>query len=132
MAFETHLDDHVFPGGVAATQILPRTAVKVAGTSALLFFPAASNNEEAIGVTGAATTAAGEIPVVYFDGNIVKMLAGAATAYNTGAAVSVGSVNGVVIPQAITASGHWELGKVVSYAAAASEVVSVFVKIKKA
>ena len=132
MAFEQHLHAHTLPGAAAATLLIPRTPVKLGGTSGLLVLPAASNNEEVFGVTGAATHSAGEPPVVYFDGNIVKCKAGAATAYNAGAAVSVGSTNGVVIPQAITASAHWIIGNLMSSASAAGEIVSVFVKPRKA
>lgn len=129
MAFEQHLHAHTLPGAAAATTLVPRTPVKLGGTSALLIIPAASANEEPFGVTGAATHLAGEVPVVYFDGNIVKAVAIAST--GAGALLSVGSTNGGVIPQAITASAHWVVGQSLS-PAAAGEIVSVFVKVKKA
>lgn len=130
MAYELHLDDHAHSGVAAATTITPRHPVNIAGTSVPLVVPVASSNLVVDGVTGAATTASGAQAVVYFDGNVVKMVA--AASLGAGADVSVGTtVTGAVWGGSIfAASGHWCIGKSLS-TAAAGEVVSVFVKPRK-
>lgn len=127
MAYEIHLDEHVFSGVFAATTITPRHPVTLGGTTVPYVVPCASLNAQVDGVTGAGTTASGAQVVVYFDGNVVKLKAAASV--GAGAQVSVGTtVTGAVSP-AVAASGvlKWELGKSLS-TAAAGELVSVFVK----
>lgn len=132
MAYELHLDNHVFSGIFAATTINPRSAVRIAGTTVPLAIPVASSLDVVDGVTGAGTTASGAQTVVYFDGNVVKMKAGASL--GAGQDVAVGSSNGVVWGGAASifaASLHWIVGKSLA-PAATGEIVSVFVKTRRA
>lgn len=128
MAFELHQDKHTLPIQTLV-DLNPRTPVKLAGTSGLLVTAAASANDEVFGFTNAATYLAGEIAAVYFSQNIVKARAGASV--GAGAGLIVGSSNGVVIPGGVAASGHFLAGQSMS-AAAAGEIVSVFVNPRKA
>lgn len=125
MSYELHQDKHQFSGGLAATALIPRMPVKFAGTSAILFSPVGSWNEEPHGHTGAATHLAGEVPAVYFSQNIVK--ARCIASVGAGVAVGVGSTNGGVAPVA-AASGvvRWQIGQTLT-TAAAGEIVSVFI-----
>lgn len=125
MSHELHQDKHQFSGGLTASALVPRTPVKMGGTSALLWLPVGSWNEEPHGVTGAATHSVGEVPAVYFSQNVVKCRAGASI--GAAAAAGVGSTNGVVAPVAgASGSVRWQLGHTVT-AAAAGEVVSIFI-----
>lgn len=132
MAFELHLESHQLSGGLAATALLPRTPVKSAGTSGLLLIPLATMADVAIGITGAATHLAGEVPVCYFDGNVVKAKAGASM--GAGVEVTLGSTNGTLWPvtaaSTFAASAHIVLGTNLA-PAAAGEICSIHVRVRK-
>ena len=135
MAFELHQDKEQFPVK-AGTDIIPRSAVKLGGTSVLLAIPIATAAEEPFGVTHTATYLGSQVDgaadqaAVYFRGNVMKMKA--AGSVGAGADVFVASTNQGVGPSGIiTASAHWIIGKTVS-AAAAGEVVSVYVNPRRA
>lgn len=129
MAFELHQDKeqlHV----QAATDLLNRSAIKLAGTSVLLAAPIATAADEPFGVTHNASYLATDIAAVFFRGNIMKMKA--AGSVGAAADVFVASTNQGVGPSGIiTASAHWIIGKTVS-AAAAGEIVSVYVNPRRA
>lgn len=129
MSYELHQDKHQFSGGLAATALVPRTPVKFAGTSGLLFSPIATAADVPAGHTGAATHLAGEVPVVYFTQNVVKAVCAASCA--AGVDVMVSSFGRVGASGIITASAHWIIGQTLT-TAAAGEVVSVFINPRKA
>lgn len=130
MAFELHRPGHQ-QAIVAASAILPRQAVRLAGTDGLFLLPAATNSDRPFGVAGPATVGAsgladGEMCTVYEELNIVKAVAGASL--GVGAEVSVGSTNGVLTPAAlVAASGHWAVG-FAETPAAAGEIFALYVK----
>lgn len=137
MAHELHIDKHTLPLAVA-TDLLPRMPVKFAGTNTLMCAPVGSANEQPFGVTGpasyVATSAAIPAPgrekaAVYFSQNSMKVRTAASV--GVGAAVIVGSTNGVVIPGGITASAHWILGDTLEDGLA-GEIITIFVNPRKA
>lgn len=132
MAFDLHLESHQLSGGIAGTTLIPRTPVRTAGTSGLILLPLASMGDVGIGFTGLATTASGAVPVVYFDGNIVKAKAGASM--GAGVEVALGSTNGTLWPvtaaSTFVASAHVVLGTNLA-PAAAGEVCSVHVRVRR-
>lgn len=130
MSFELHQDKHQYPAPYAATGFGARQPVKFTGTNVLQVAPIATASETPAGVTGPATYAASESVTVYFGQNIVKLRA--AGSVGVGADVFVSSTNGGVGPSGIiVASGHFILGQTLT-PAAAGEVVSVFINIRKA
>lgn len=130
MAFVLERHGFQFPF-TAASSMPPFTPVKLSASSALTVVPIATAAEEPWAVTGAGTALQGEQVTVYEAGNIVKMKAAGSLGPN--ADVYVSSTNGAVgASGAITASGHWFVGKNLSIASAAGEIVSVYIKPKKA
>ncbi len=126
------LPGHSLPYQVAST-INPRKAVRLGGTSAVLALPVGSNNLEPVMFSGEATTTVGEIINVFEPGNIIKAVA--AASLGAAARVLVGSTNGDMIPvvaaSVFAASGHWEVGRSES-AAAAGEVFALYFDPRKA
>lgn len=136
MAHELDQDKHQLSGIAAATDLVPRTPVKLGGTSGLLAIPIATAADYPIGVTANATYVAStndgtrEQVVVYFSQNVRKLRA--AGSVGAGADVFVSSTNGGVGPSGIiVASSHFIIGQTQS-AAAAGEIVSVFINPRKA
>lgn len=138
MAFDLHRPGHQ-QSLIAASVILPRQPIKLAGTSTLFALPAATNADRPFGMNGPATAGAsglnqGETLTVLEELNIVKAIAGASM--GVGNEVFVGSSNGVLMPalaaSLFSASGHWVVGVNETPASAAGDVISVFVKPRKA
>lgn len=132
MAFELTRDDEQF-SLPAASVVLPRTAVKLAGTSVLFVLPCGSVNDEPFGTVKATAGASGlnqgERVAIYEHANYVKMIAGASL--GVGADVGVGSSNGVMKPiVAATGSIIWRVGKSIT-PAAAGDVFTVYVSPKQ-
>lgn len=138
MAHELHVPQHT-KSYLAASAILPRQAVKKAGTSVLFVLPAGTCADRPFGLIGPATVGAsglndGEQVAVYHDQNIVKAIAGAS--FGVGQEMMVGSTNGILMPalaaSLFAASGHWTVGTSETPAAAANEVFSLYVQPRKA
>jgi hypothetical protein len=130
MAFELHR--HGFQQALkAASQLLPRTTVRLAGSNALFVLPCASWNQRPFGVTanathGASGLASDDAVTVYEEGNVVKAVA--AASLGVGVEVAVGSTNGRLVPLA-AASGTpaWAVG-ISESPAGDGEVFSLYVK----
>lgn len=129
MAFELHrYNDQL--SVTAASSILPKQPVRLAGSSVLFALPCATNNVRPFAVNGLASGGAsgldqGEKITVYEEGNIVKAVAAASLGVN--AEVAVGSPNGALIPIAIASGvGRWAVGVSLS-AAAEGETFSLYV-----
>lgn len=128
MAYEKHKNEHNLPV-VAATTILPRQPLKYVGTNSLLVAPAATLADVIDGFNGAGTYLTGEVVPVLEPNQVVK--AKAVASVGVAAEVGVGSNNGALGPQTfIAASGHYVTGKSLS-AAAAGEIFSVDVRVRK-
>jgi hypothetical protein len=129
MSFELHQDKHQHTGGLAATTLVPRTPVKMAGTSGLLWSPIATAADKPDGYTGAGTYTASEVVTVYFSQNVVKAIAGGSV--GASADVMVSSFGRLGPSGILAASAHWIIGQTVT-AAAAGEVVSLYINPRKA
>lgn len=128
MAFVLHRPGHQFPI-VAATLIKPRHPVALGGTSGLLAVPVPSSNTKLFGFTGEATSLAGDAVTIYESCNVVKAVAGASL--GAGAAVTMGSINGVQVPlTAASGTLQWQHGESLS-PAAAGEVFSLYVNARQ-
>lgn len=138
MAYDLHRHGltQSFP---AASAVLPRQPVKLAGTVTPFFLPAGTAADRPFGVNGPATCGASGLTdaeqlTAYEEGNVVKALAGASM--GAGVEVMVGSTNGILMPalaaSLFAASGHWVVGFTQTAAAAAGEVISLYVKPRKA
>jgi hypothetical protein len=133
MAFELTRDGFQ-QSFIAASAVLPKQPVQVVGTSVPFVIPAASMNVRPFGVVKATAGASGlnqgETVTVFEETNVVKMVACASV--GAAAEVAVASSNGAVGPQTlISASGHWALG-ITETSADAGEIVSVYIKPRKA
>lgn len=99
MAYEIIRPNFQLPVRPAST-IIPRTLVKLVGTSGLLVLPVASSNDRPFGITGEATSPLGVgdgrsalnlVPAeIREEGNIVKAIAGASL--GAGAEVTVATI----------------------------------------
>lgn len=129
MAYELHRPG-LSQSHPAATPVNPRQPVRLVGTTTLKVAPVPSANVEPNGFTGQPSYAAEEAVNVFERSNVVKAVAGASLGVN--ARVMVGSINGVLVPDPIAASGHWTVGYSQTSAAAAGEVFSLFVDPREA
>lgn len=140
MAFILTRDDAQFPVA-AASNIAPRSFVKLGGTSALQVLQIAAVTDEPFGNTAEATAVAGEVAAVFLENNIVKAIAAASV--GAGALVGLASIGVASAAQRNVIATTTLLGpitvasgtKVWSYGrsltpAAAGEVFSVHVKFR--
>jgi hypothetical protein len=126
-AFTLHRDDHSF-AVTAATNILPKTVVKWAGTNSIMVAPVATAADEPCGVVEA-TYLSGETVALYEELQYVKV--NAAASVGVGARLIVGSTNGRLVPGGITASGHFSPGVSVTEARD-GETFTMYVRVRKA
>lgn len=115
-----------------ASTVDARRPVRIVGTSGPLVVPVGSNNLEPMAFSGDGAATQGENHTFYERGNIIKAVAAASLGVGR---VLVGSTNGALIPvvaaSVFSASGHWEVGRAES-PAAAGEVFSLYFDPRKA
>lgn len=140
MAFILTRDDQQLPVA-AASNVAPRSFVKLGGTSAVQVLQVAAVTDEPFGNVGEATAAQGEVAAIYLENNVVKAIA--AASLGAGALVGLASIGvassaqrnaiaTVTLLGPITvASGtkQWTYGRSLT-PAAAGEVFSVHVKFR--
>lgn len=123
MAFELHRT--AFPG-IAASNLVPRTVVKLAdGSQDRAVCGATNNTEMPLGIS-LASGLRGEAVTVHDRGNVVKVVA--AASLGVGADVNLAAAGTHSLAPVAGASGaaRWSVGQAVS-SAAAGEVFSLYV-----